>query len=531
MNKKIISLLLAVIMAVSLLAACGQSAQTGGATTAATTAAQTTAAAATTQAATTTTTAKAEPDLPFVELNFYFMGEVGNDMDEFHAIFDEWTLRDFNCKVNFKHANTWIDYAAKYNLMLTADDTIDLCYAANWIDFYSYAKKDAFEDITDLLPQYCPDIWAAFPRDQFNGATVNGKIYGVPQKWTNYHGENFVYREDLRKKYDVPEIDLSWESMETYMQTILENEEFPFAITYQYNNPVSHYLAHLTKYDGIDNTAIAMISERGTKNTMMYYDDPSYVDFARRMKRWCDLGFWSKSILATADSTDHGDLFKEELIFVTLNSHVDRFQGIAEDAAKDHPDWEIGAIPLATLKNVFYHTRMAQDLTCIPNGSKNPERALMVFNKMMMDPEYYELVMYGMKGLNFNLDGDGYVTYEGIDTTARRFDLCLWAMRNEDLAFPVARNWDRKSLYEDKWFPKLVFDPFDGFAIDLENIQAEHTALNQVMKEYADPIQFGIVPDPDGAVETLRQKMKEAGVDKFKAEIDKQLSAYLDSKG
>jgi len=459
------------------------------------------------------------------------MGEVGGDMDKFHAIFDEWTRRDFNCTVEFKHANTWIDYAAKYNLMLTADDTIDLCYAANWIDFYSYAKKDAFEDITDMLPVYCPDLWAMFPREQFNGASVNGKIYGVPQRWTNYHGENFVYREDLRKKYNLPEIDLSWDSMENYMKTILENESFPFAITYQYNNPIMLYNAHLLKYDGIDNTAVAMLSERGTNNTVLYYDDPSYVEFAHRMKKWCDMGFWSKSILATADSTDHGDLFREELIFVTMNSHVDRFQGIAEDAAQFHPEWEIGAVPLATLKNVFYHTRTAQDLSCIPNGSKNPERALMVLNKMMSDKEYYDLCMYGIRDWNYELDDKGNITYANIDTTARRFDLCLWALRNEELAYPVARFWDRKALYEDIWFPKLVFDPFDGFAIDLAEISAEQSAVYQVNAEYGDPIQFGVVSDPDAAVDMLKQKMKEAGMDRFKAEIDKQLVAYLDSRG
>jgi len=530
MSKRLLAILLAAVMIIALSSACsqggGQSAGSQGAS-----AEQDPAGSSSDSGAAAEPEAKA-PELPFVELNIYMMGEVGEDMDQFYEIFDEWTRRDLNCTVRFKHANTWIDYAAKYNLMLTADDTIDMCFAANWIDFYAYAKKDAFEDITDMLPAYAPKIWQNYPRERFNGATVNGKIYAVPQNWTNYHGENFVYREDLRKKYNLPEMAMDWNIIENYIKTVLENEDIPFAVTYQYTNPVNLFLTIdlSTKYDGLPREAVGMRSERGTKNTILYYEDPKYVDFAKRMKEWCDMGFWSKSILATADSTDHTDLFAEGLIFVVTNSHLDRLQGIPEKILKDGIDMEVGLVPHASVSGKFYHTHTAQDLTVIPNGSKNPERALMVLDKLIMDKEYYDLTQYGILGLNYELDENGSVSHINIDTTAHRFDLCLWAMRNEDLAYPVTRLWEGRTAYEKEHFPKLEYDPFDGFAVDLNDVQTEHTALTQVLTEYGDPIQWGLVADPVEAVETLKQRMKEAGIDRFKAEIDRQISEYFDSR-
>ena len=535
MNRRFLAIILALIMAASLITACGQGQSGGAATTAATTAqaAEQTTAAATTTAATTTTTqttTTAAPELPYVELTFYMMGEVGQDMDKFQPIFDEWTLRDLNCKVNWKFANTWIDYAAKYNLMLTADDTIDMCYAASWVDFYAYAKKDAFEDITDMLPVCAPDVWANYPREQFNGATVNGKIYGVPQNWTNYHGNNFVYREDLRKKYSLPEMTLDYDAMENYLKTVLENEPgFQFAVTYLYSDPVSMFTPRLTKYIGIDATAVGMLNELGTNNTILYYETPEYLEFAERMKKWSDMGFWSKSILATADSTDPPDLFKEGLIFASFSSHLDRSSGVGEEVAKVHPEWEINALPYAELSGNYFHTRTAQDLTVIPNGSKNPERSLMVLNKLLSDKQYYDLTQYGIKDLNYEVDDEGYISFVNIDNTAHGFTINLWATRNNDLAYPEKRLWDRKG-YEDKVFPKLKYDPFDGFAIDLNDVQAEYSAVYQVMKEYGDPIQWGLVSDPAAAIETLKQKMKEAGMDRFKAEMDRQIAAYFDSR-
>jgi putative aldouronate transport system substrate-binding protein len=321
--------------------------------------------------------------------------------------------------------------------------------------------------------------------------------------------------------------------MENYMKTVLENEtDIPFAITFLYTNPEQLFktIELSKKYSGIDATAVAMMSERGTKNTILFYEDPGYVEFAQRMKRWCDMGFWSKSILSTADSTDHTDLFKEALICFVTNSHLDRIQGIGEECAKLHPDWEIGVVPHATVSGVYYHTRTAQDLTVIPNGSKNPERALMVLDKMLTDKDYYDLTQYGMKGINYNLDEKGTVSYDGIDTTAHRFDLCLWALRNQDLSYPVTRIWDGRTKYEDKYFPLLQYDPFDGFAIDLTEVQSEYTALSQTLQEYNDPIKFGLVSDPVEAVETLKQRMNDAGIQRFKAEMDRQISEYLDSR-
>jgi putative aldouronate transport system substrate-binding protein len=540
--KKAMTMLLAAVLALGVLASCGGSGNSSAPSSSASTAAPAA------ESSTASTEAAPAPqvdetdvakgsDLPRVELGFYMMGDPGQDMDEFYKVMDELTIRDFNCTVRYKFS-TWTDYSSKYNLMLTTDNTVDLVYAAAWLDYNSYAKKDAFEDITDLVPQYCPDVWALYPSDKWNGVKVDGKLYAVPQNQVGLHQYVFTYREDLRKKYGLPEMDdLKWDDLENYFKTCLENEEsVQFALPTDDQGAAPLFMPSLRKYEYFDAQGDYGLSKcmaveiANPRNTIISYEQPEYVDFAKRMKKWCDMGFWTKSVLAGVEGASGQDQFKEGTIVGSFGLQLDKASGWGENALREHPDWEVGCIPFAGLTNNFYHMRTDQDLSCIPNGAKNPERALMVLNKMITDREYYDLTQYGILGLNYEFDENHEVSTANIDTDAHGFNLSVWAMRNGDLMYPSFQYWSGREEFINKYKPVAKFDPFDGFVIDVTNIQSEYSAVNQMREEFGRPIEWGLVDDPEAAIATYKEKMKAAGIDKMKEEIDKQIAAYLDSK-
>ncbi|MNI68609.1 hypothetical protein D3C73_1243160 [compost metagenome] len=55
----------------------------------------------------------------------------------------------------------------------------------------------------------------------------------------------------------------------------------------------------------------------------------------------------------------------------------------------------------------------------------------------------------------------------------------------------------------------------------------ELAAIKNVKDQYRDPITLGATNDPVEAVKTLNDKFKEAGLDKVKAEAQKQIDEYL----
>jgi putative aldouronate transport system substrate-binding protein len=55
-------------------------------------------------------------------------------------------------------------------------------------------------------------------------------------------------------------------------------------------------------------------------------------------------------------------------------------------------------------------------------------------------------------------------------------------------------------------------------------------AIGNVITQYGLPINLGMLPDVDKAVETYKQKLKEAGIDKVLTEVQKQADDYVKSQ-
>jgi len=65
------------------------------------------------------------------------------------------------------------------------------------------------------------------------------------------------------------------------------------------------------------------------------------------------------------------------------------------------------------------------------------------------------------------------------------------------------------------------------FAAKTESIKTEIANLNQVLIQYNLPINVGMAKDIDAAFKTLDEKLKAGGVDKVRAELQKQIDAHI----
>ena len=64
-------------------------------------------------------------------------------------------------------------YQEKMNLMINTGDAWDLCFTANWFDFYNHAGKGAYADLTELLPTLAPETYSRIPEGLWQA--VKGK--------------------------------------------------------------------------------------------------------------------------------------------------------------------------------------------------------------------------------------------------------------------------------------------------------------------------------------------------------------------
>lgn len=477
-----------------------------------------------------------------VDLVFYVMGDAPADEEMVEDAINEILLEKANATIDMQFS-TWTDFQQKYSLELTAGSA-DLIYVANWLNYGQLAASGAFEELDGLLDTVAPDLKAAVGDTRLDMCRVDGKIYAVPCTWDEYVSNGVKYREDLRVKYDLPVPD-SVENMEAYLLGIKENDPSQGLLTVT----TEESQGFLTAFDAawIFNYKYPWVNTNGLPYGLAAdYDSPAdvydywysddFVEDMKIMKRWADLGFWSKSALSDTNNSEAyiNGLCVAEIAGQNPNKQI---TAITQFASQGHDDWQSEFIAFGEKNGVIFPSHPTQNGTAIVRGSKNPERALKVLELLMTDRELNNLIQAGIEGTHYEMDDQGIYhnlneaqpdfAYEGFNT---------WALRNGDYKLPQESDVILNDMF-DKYaelgaktkFPNV--DIYDGFSENYDPYIAERAAVSDVMKQYLAPLQAGLVEDVDAAVEEFRKKMKEAGIDTCREGFQEQWIAYCEEYG
>ncbi len=546
MKKKIVSILLSATMAAAMITGCGSSgAQTAADQLEEEGVTEITAKEDESKVESTENTEAAELDLSEqVDLVFYVMGDAPNDEELVEGKLNELLLDKCNATVDMQFS-TWTDFQQKYSNEITAQSA-DLIYIANWLNYGQLANSGAFVELDDMLDTVASQLKETVGDSALNMCRVNGKIYAIPNTWAEYVCNGVKYREDLREKYDLPVPD-SLENLEAYLLGIKEHE--PNQGLLQVTTEESQ--GFKTGFDAAWalNFKYPWVSPNGLNYGLAAdYDSPSevydywysddFVDDVKMLKRWADEGFWTKSALS---DTNNSDSYKNGLCVAEVAGQNPNKQitAISDFKNSGHDDWKSAYVAYGEVTNTIYPGHATQNGTAIVNGCKNPERALLVLQTMLCDPEVNAIVQYGIEGVHYEVvdgvysnlaDKTGDVSgfpYEGFNT---------WNLRNGETKLPQETDVELQKMF-DKYaelgkktkFPNVNI--FDGFSENYESYSAERTAVSNVMRQYLAPLQAGLVDDVDAAVEEFRGKLTEAGIDKCREEYTKQWKEYCEEYG
>ncbi|AFC33577.1 family 1 extracellular solute-binding protein [Paenibacillus mucilaginosus 3016] len=465
-----------------------------------------------------------------VELQFYMLGDAPKDLPVIQAEINKLAEKDLNATVKFNYTS-WTDWDQKYKLLLSSGQQVDLIFTADWTQYQSYAKKGAFQPLDELLPKAAPKLNGFVPKDMWEAVKIDGKIYTVPATYKEYVTNGFVYREDLRAKYNLPK-PTSIETYEAYLDGIKKNEPdmLPLAST---SNPVSSLsdpFRELTR-DPVGGPLPYGIGIKYSQpgEAYSYWGSPEHLEELQTMKRWMDKGFFPKNVLNNKDTlTDQLTSGKAASIF---GDNPTRFNDSVIKIASTHPDWKLEYYPFPLSRGFATPVHPIHNGFAIPKSSKNAERALAFYEKLVTDKQYNLLTQYGIEGKNYTVE-NGYYKMVG-DKNSNGFGreaMNGWAWRNpEYMLFDKGYDNVKKIFSELDKIQKP--DIFTGFAEDYTSYQAEKAALEQVTKQYLYPLQAGLLPDVETGLKTFLEKAKQAGLDKVQGEYKKQWAQYVKDKG
>jgi ABC-type sugar transport system, periplasmic component len=453
-----------------------------------------------------------------VKLVMYVIGDRPAGQDLVDENFNKIIKQKLNCTLQINWI-PWADYANKYPLLFSSGEVFDMAYTASWLNFSSLARKGAFMSLDDLWATYAPKNFAKQSDSAKQEATIDGHYYAVPTMLATYDAYGPIYRTDILKG-------TNWDGK---MENFQDVEEYCDLV--KKSNPEMQPIDIFSSGSEWDDTWMRSLGYRSTTGTTndflffdpsqpnpkltTYYENDKTTDFLNMMARWNEKGFFSKSALSDTDSTKTQN---GKAAMRTYN--IDNYQTFATI----HPEW--GFKYSNFVKNVA-HLPYTQDAMVISNTSKNPERALALWDLITSDKEVFDAFYYGVLNTTYKLDDKGDYSITDPNNYAVSD---MWASRTTEFYRNIVGTPDdyntMKAGFESQIKENGNSEKYAAFTIDTSSIETEYAACQSVQQQYWWPLELGYT-DAKKGLEEYKQKMEAAGIEKVRAEIQKQLDEYI----
>lgn len=510
-TKRVAALAAAVSLSAALLAGCGGSGSTS----------------------TTASPESAGGDQEVTTLTWYMsINPVAADTDKVIQALNEYTRDKIGVEIDYKvMANP--DYKEKMPNLINAGEYFDICFTSNWTtDYLQFVGKDAFLDITELLPQYAKETWEFIPEAEWDAVRVNGSIYGVPSyKEMGWQG-GIVYNSDMAAAYG---IDMSAvKTLEDYtavLQTVAEKSKAEGKDVVGVSG-LTNAWSMSTPYESLTGNpqlpAAAAVPEfqnftdMADQQVFNQYASEEYMNYCKTVRSWNQAGYLGGDpVNYDSDTANRDNDFNNGALFSYFIQYA---PGTAESmtASSGH------GVQFLPLMDPLFETRSAMGgLLAISSASEYPEKALEFINLLNTDEYVGTLIRHGIEGEHYTAVGDNQVDKTmGGTLTDNGYDYTYgW-----QFGTPFNQKWDIsypdniEELFQ-AYNDAAVISPNNGFTFDAVPVETQVAALTNVISEYAPSLETGSV-DPESYIPQFLSALEANGAQTLLDEVNNQLTQF-----
>jgi putative aldouronate transport system substrate-binding protein len=414
---------------------------------------------------------------------------------------------------------------------------VELRYAsgedfATWTDMPILARcagKGYLLDITDLIDKHAPNVRKEIDPASFDSFSLNGRNYALPigNKPNASEWYAFAVRQDLLEETGMKEI-ATIEDLEKYYTEA--KRRHPDYFGYGEGGPNDTYGAVRALSGYIGNKNLLFLNElvitdasANDDKVWSYLESDEFRNYAAIARRWNQMGIIDQQVLS--DATIVGSKWNAGQAFFRNGNAGRPWEDLATVRA---------AAPNAKLRDYFIgETRNRPKISRgtystafqISANAKHPEAYLEVINLLYSDEKTYNYMVYGVEGLDYTLDARGKLATR--PTSQVLFpewaaNLSKWQRFESIIDDTVINDYKR-------WNDGAILQKDIGFIFDLEPVKVEYAQIQAVVNEYVPQIVWGFA-DYAAAYPELQRRLKNAGIDKYIAEYQKQFSAWYNTK-
>ena len=445
-------------------------------------------------------------------ITWYTRGNIGTRHKQVMAEFNKLLEEKYSMHLEFNPIGS---YNEKMNVMLAAQDEMDLLYVGGAGSMQDWAKNGALVDITELLPKYAPKLYASMDENVWKAASIDGRIYTTPNWQIQARSAVVVFPTNMLEETGFTTDDFSKpEDLDKYMVAVNKvkpeaNELLATAFTHEAYGFVGSYANDpLTVFD-------IEYCENGEKPEIVCaYFEKEFEDFVNERYDW-----FQRGLISNIYNPDTQGAFKRGM--------QPWFYGSTwKPGSEEEYDSNLGVdVEVKQFSpSVMTTDAILATSTAVSATSKHPEKAVEFLEIINNDKELYNMLCFGVEGIDYTKVDDVHIKLT--DTTA--YYQFNWAIGNVANSYLLeteyAEKWeDTKKVNDEALRSPLLGMLFDREAGDISTLYADcETVASSRMSKLAN----GRIEDPAAAIEELRQALKDAGIDELLENINAQVDAW-----
>lgn len=446
-----------------------------------------------------------------------YPGERSDRMSEFlDNEFAEKMAADLGLKVEVTFV-PWAQYWEQKDIMLAANEPIDL-YWDGLPDLSTIVNKKQAMVLDDLIEEYGQDMLKVLPMEQLQGATIDGKIHGIPSAYAPSSAmyQLVAVRQDILEAVGMTGLKTADDLKEfaTRAKEKFPEMKGPADIVFK---PLTRYFTD-EQYNWIAVEDLVVFGEE-SKKAYSYYETEAFQEVAKFNNSMYDAGLYTEDLTIKYNERDSR---MQTGLYLWVEGSLGKEMEIVDAIKANAPDAEVKTYLLAEDKP-RYVTAAGGEVLGIPVNAPNPEGAMKFVNWIYKSKENYLFALYGVEGKDYEIV-DGRIN----KLTASEF-FYEWMFRNQNYqlfgpsvaqeSIDKYKSWDEQAIRSDSL----------GFRFNNEKVKLIETALKEVAGKDLAAIRSGFV-DFETEYPKAIEKLKAAGIDDYVAEIQRQLDEFLAGK-
>ncbi len=461
------------------------------------------------------------------------LGDKPADHDTVMAKANEIIKPELGLEIDIQYIDS-ASYNEKTKMKMASKDPYDLIFAGYVNNYNTAVENGALYDITDLMDNIqMSDGTVGKLTDVVKGyflesAMVDGRIYGIPNVQVVSNPSTFSMKKSVADEcgFDAEGLQKlavannGGASTKAYLDKVTaEFAKIKAKRPDLYVTNPGGLLGTTNVYESIaggvairrDGTSTELVIAKQTEEGMASID---------ALHDWYKAGYIRTDIASKGNTISSKDEYNQYATWTTTWKPGQDAQFIED----------FGEEPVYTFIAEPYVARNASLMTTISVGanSKHPEEAVKLIYMLHTNEELYNLICWGIEGVHYTKNADGSVTqiadsgYKDIGRNAWKYGNQFNALRQEGQAESV---WADTEKMNDE----AVKSPLIGFVPNTESIATELANISNIDAEYKARIEYGTAPRAEYWDEYCR-KLDEAGIQKVKDELQKQVDEFLASK-